>query len=212
MSTASETAKALLSNGKYGEKKESLDKKISTLDNGKRYLIEMSNDILLLEKELEGLVVVDETMVAKLESELESVKNLAIVDDAMYDGTKMVVTTKWMLGYTQADEPFPLPPMSVSLGLTNSDFRAVCIDREEGVRGMWREYDPHPHVNGESGKPCIGTASCSITAMVTAHEYYAAMIMCLDFLQTANESDSAGKYWYRWAKKHPVKLEELLAE
>lgn len=211
MSTAKHVAEQLLRNGDYARKKEELEAKQTTLQNGKRFLIDMSHQVDILAGELKALETVDTSLEEKLIEELAKVQALPMVTEAQFEGTKIWAKTDWMVAYTQNDDPFPIPPAVVTLNLSNSDFRATALNRSEGVRGIWTDHDVHPHIAGDSGSPCIGDASCSITAMIAEKEYYAAFLMCIDFMQAANEDDSAGSKWPRWRDKHKEKLDELLA-
>lgn len=211
MTSPQEVAKMILEGGEYAKKREELNSKKETLKNGKSYLIEMSNEVMILEKELEGATDLDEGLVETLKSELEKVNSISLVSDAHFDGRKIVAYTDWLVAETQNGNQLPIPPCKVSLDLETSEFLATVKTAGTGASGYWTNDDPHPHINGNDGDPCIGTASCSITAMVAAKEYYAAFLMCIDFLQTVNENDSAGKRYHNWIDKHSEKLEELLA-
>lgn len=56
---------------------------------------------------------------------------------------------------------------------------------------------PHPHISAE-GRPCWGTADAQIAQMVNLHEYYAAFLTLLSYLETCNIDDCAGAKIYNY--------------
>ena len=65
-------------------------------------------------------------------------------------------------------------------------------------QGYWTNRDPHPHVNGDSGDACLGNVSSSIAEMINQQELYALTLICISFLESANEDDPAGENIKHW--------------
>ena len=65
-------------------------------------------------------------------------------------------------------------------------------------RGYWTNYDPHPHVNGSNGRACLGNVADTIAQLSSQYELYAIVLMCIDFLESCNTSDSAGRKCTQW--------------
>lgn len=68
----------------------------------------------------------------------------------------------------------------------------------KGYRGYWTDNDPHPHINGEHGTACLGDAGSMLAVTLNEFELYASYIIALNFLQSVNTEDPAGKkikYW-----------------
>jgi hypothetical protein len=65
-------------------------------------------------------------------------------------------------------------------------------------KSYWTERDPHPHVNGRSGEACLGNISGTIAELCSQMEMYALTMVCIDFLESVNTSDPAGKNIMNW--------------
>ena len=72
------------------------------------------------------------------------------------------------------------------------------LDEHYCRQSYWTEYDPHPHVDGNSGCPCYGSAGSMLASTMSECELYASFIIVLNFLQQVNIEDSAGKYICNW--------------
>ncbi len=80
------------------------------------------------------------------------------------------------------------------------DVERVSIRFNSNLRkkGYFSNSDPHPHVNGEDGNPCLGNLSTTVAELCSQNEIYALTIMLIDYLETANTSDAAGEKVTRW--------------
>ena len=71
-------------------------------------------------------------------------------------------------------------------------------DSDYCKRGYWTDEDPHPHVDGDSGRACWGDAGSMLSMNMNEYEIYASFIVVLNFLQQVNVDDSAGAYIRNW--------------
>jgi len=62
----------------------------------------------------------------------------------------------------------------------------------------WTDHDPHPHVNGNTGEACLGNISATIAELCSQFQLYPLSLMCIDFLESVNTSDAAGKHVVEW--------------
>lgn len=65
-------------------------------------------------------------------------------------------------------------------------------------RSYWTSLDPHPHVNGNSGEACLGNIASTIAELCSQYQLYPLTLLCIDFLESVNPADSAGKYVTNW--------------
>lgn len=65
-------------------------------------------------------------------------------------------------------------------------------------RSYWTERDPHPHVNGSDGHACLGNVSSTIAELCAQMQIYALVMICVDFLESANTEDAAGRKVVNW--------------
>lgn len=83
----------------------------------------------------------------------------------------------------------------VEINIGNSD---VHFFGDNPRRGYWTPNDPHPHVNGRDGSACLGNVSSAIAELCSQFQLYALVLVLIDFLESANVSDSAGSTVGRW--------------
>lgn len=72
------------------------------------------------------------------------------------------------------------------------------LDEDYNRKSYWTDKDPHPHVNGEIGEACWGSAGSMLTENMNNYEIYASFIVVLNFLQQVNTDDPAGAYIRNW--------------
>jgi hypothetical protein len=65
-------------------------------------------------------------------------------------------------------------------------------------KSYWSDQDPHPHVSGRSHEACLGNISGTIAELCSQMEIYALVMVCIDFLESVNTSDTAGKNITNW--------------
>ena len=74
------------------------------------------------------------------------------------------------------------------------------IDSSYTVSGGWSDRDPHPHVSGSSKRPCLGSVTSTIADLVSQNEYYAMVIMIINYLEAVDTTDSVGEYAHHWGR------------
>ena len=62
----------------------------------------------------------------------------------------------------------------------------------------WTNHDPHPHVDGSSGDACLGNIGGTIAELCNQSQLYALALICIDFLESTNTDDEAGKNIIHW--------------
>lgn len=72
------------------------------------------------------------------------------------------------------------------------------LDEDYNRKSYWTDKDPHPHVNGENGEACWGSAGSMLVDNMNNYEIYASFIVVLNFLQQVNTDDAAGAYIRNW--------------
>lgn len=64
----------------------------------------------------------------------------------------------------------------------------------------WNNLSPHPHVSGQGSHACLGNAAEPLSYMAANGMLYDYVMLCLDFLQSVNVDDSAGRYVGEWPR------------
>lgn len=67
-----------------------------------------------------------------------------------------------------------------------------------GRRGYWTGADPHPHIDGGSGRACLGNISATIAELCSQMQIYALVMVAIDFLENINTEDPAGRRYTSW--------------
>jgi len=196
-----ETATALITKGELKEKTEALATNKETLENGMKYLIAKSLEVIKLEEELKTLAIVDDKLISILERDAESLLNHPIVTDVDFENEYIVLKTCAFDAFNTQGTAVPIEECKVKLNLLTADISVLPLLPGGGARGHWSANDAHPHCNGKTGKPCLGEASCAIVEYITLQDYFSAVLMVLEFLQNVNEDDSAGSKFQNWIDK-----------
>ncbi|TCX53792.1 hypothetical protein [Dehalobacter sp. 14DCB1] len=85
-------------------------------------------------------------------------------------------------------------------------YRIVLKPEEADIRffgdnqrhSCWTDHDPHPHVNGSSGRACLGNTETTIAELSSQMQIYALALIGIDFLEAANTKDPAGENVRNW--------------
>lgn len=121
------------------------------------------------------------------------VKNPKVSDLHIRDG-KFIVYTPNIYAYSDQGNRYYIGNMHMELQLENA---SVKFFGDNPRRGFWGN-DPHPHVNGSNGNPCLGSIASTVAELCSRNEIYALVLTCIDFLENANTSDPAGKKIIMW--------------
>ena len=119
----------------------------------------------------------------------EKVKDLHIKDN------KFIVYTNPLYMYTEKGERFYLGNMRIELEPNRSDVRFFGDNPRQGY---WTSHDPHPHVDGDGGHACLGSAAPLIAELSHQMQLYPLVLTAIDFLEQANIQDPAGAKVYHW--------------
>ncbi len=74
----------------------------------------------------------------------------------------------------------------------------VLFDSDCKHSSYWSTQDPHPHVDGLSKKACLGNIESTVAELCSQMQLYALAMILIDFLESANVSDAAGKCVVSW--------------
>jgi ribosomal protein S20 len=86
----------------------------------------------------------------------------------------------------------------INVNIGNGGVHFFNINRENTRRGLWTANDPHPHVNGADGTGCLGNCAPLIADCIDTYQWGALADILINYLESVNTSDSAGRKVYRW--------------
>ncbi|HSQ90202.1 hypothetical protein [Romboutsia sp.] len=163
------------------------EKLTRTLNNVKKYGTQLE-DLVKRTK--------DKSFISELEMLIthKNFVDLEIVND------DLVFTTNHIDIYdpSNMENVFKGNKFKITVKLSSSRIKFEGLDRTRSHKSYWSTNDPHPHVNGRTGEACLGNVSSTLADLCSSNEIYALFTMLVNFLQTFNIDDSAGKYIRNW--------------
>lgn len=80
----------------------------------------------------------------------------------------------------------------------NENYKVYIKGFDVTVRGYDGNFVSHPHVISSDGSTCLGDIASVVPQLVNARDYTSLTRILINFCQTANVGDSAGKYITEW--------------
>lgn len=151
-------------------------------------LIRLRNQIEVEEKNLNN---VNEKLIADLDLIVQhpKVSDLHIKDD------KFIVYVPNVYAYDDEENRYYIGNCRIEINLENADVRFFG---DNPRKSYWTSRDPHPHVNGDGGRACLGNVASTIAELASRNEIYALTLVCIDFLESVNTEDPAGRNIKNW--------------
>lgn len=133
-------------------------------------------------------------------SDIEAILNHKYVKDiSMKDGSRQVVIlTDYIDIYDEQGNKFKGNKYELTFDYDDMTCYIDGLDEDYNRKSYWTEQDPHPHVDGNNGEACWGSAGSMLSENMNNYELYASFIVVLNFLQQVNTSDPAGEYIRNW--------------
>ena len=133
-------------------------------------------------------------------SDMEAILNHKYVTSAVARPTGKVVeiTTDYIDIYDEDGNKFKGNKYLLSFDFDDMTCYIEGLDGDYNRKSYWTDHDPHPHVNGDRGEACWGSAGSMLVENMNNYEIYASFIIVLNFLQQVNTGDPAGEYIRNW--------------
>lgn len=133
-------------------------------------------------------------------NDIEAILNHKYVKDiSMRDGSRQVVIlTDYIDIYDEQGNKFKGNKYKLTFDYDDMTCYIEGLDEDYNRKSYWTEKDPHPHVDGNNGEACWGSAGSMLSENMNNYELYASFIVVLNFLQQVNTSDPAGEYIRNW--------------
>lgn len=149
-------------------------------------------------KELDTLNNPDEKFFNNFFTSLDQIRNHPGVREVKIKRDYLHIEVDNVYCYAElsgVEKRFYIGNMRIELNYMRPDTRFYGDNPRQSC---WSERDPHPHVDGHGGHPCLGNAESSLIELIAQKEMYAAFLVCLDFLENANTADVAGAKIVHW--------------
>lgn len=149
-----------------------------------------------LQRNIETAQTKLESVDQKLIADLDAIIHHPKVKDLMIQGELFIVETEPIYAYHDKNgSRYYIGNMRIELNPNNTD---VKFFGDNPRRSHWTAHDPHPHVNGSNGHACLGNIASTIAELSSQMELYALTMICIDFLESVNTEDSAGRHITNW--------------
>lgn len=147
-----------------------------------------------LEKERSSDENVSDVVIKDLDilSKEEKIKDITITNNGEFEIYTNVLTI-----YDENNNKYYGGEFKILLDMINS---SVKFFNNEGWHGFWTDKDPHPHVNGNGGYPCLGNLDATVAELSSQYQLYPLVLMCIEYLESVNTADSAGAHIRYWDK------------
>ena len=169
-----------------------------SVENGKKHMDRYYKKIRETMLEIKRLEQVNEDKV-DFSSEVENILNHKYVEGMIVTGNKSFnIYTDYIDIYDEDGNRFRGNKYRLEFNFNDMECRIYGIEDDLCRKSYWTKHDPHPHVNGDSGRACWGDAGSMLSMNMNEFELYASFIVVLNFLQQVNTNDPAGAYICNW--------------
>lgn len=139
-----------------------------------------------------------DTVGDKLIKDLDNIVTHPKVKELFIKDGKFIVHTEPLYAYhDKTGDRYYIGNMRIEMNPQNTDMRFFG---DNPRTSHWTSRDPHPHVNGRNGEACLGNIASTIAELSAQMELYALALVGIDFLESVNTSDPAGKNIINWDK------------
>lgn len=137
-----------------------------------------------------------------LNKELEIMKNNKKIESVtINDDGYIIVNTKTIysnvLGKDKVTRRYRFGEYTVKIDASNGKIRFINKNESDKRRSCWGNNCNHPHVQ-DNGEACLGSASTLIMDCVDRYQWGILADVLVNYLESVNTGDSAGKYFYNW--------------
>lgn len=150
---------------------------------------------------LRNKIEIDEKNLSNVSTQLIEQLDLIIahpkVSDLHIKDGKFVLFIPDVYCYDDRGRRYYIGNFRVEIKIENTD---VKFFGDNPRRSYWTSRDPHPHVNGNNGSACLGNVASTIAELCARNEIYALALVCIDFLESANTEDPAGRNVGNWQR------------
>ena len=159
------------------------------LANAIRNYTMTNQKIMLLEKG--GNHITD-----KIVEQLDLLKTVPKILDIKFENNMFYIYTDDLyIQHDKTDQRYHAGKYKIELNLQDNDVRFYNLTTTR--RSHWGNGCHHPHVSN-TGAACLGNVASTIAELSAEHEIYSLSIIAINFLESVNTDDVAGRNIFRW--------------
>ena len=134
---------------------------------------------------------------SKIFKELDLISEHELIEDIQIIDNLFVFHTKPLYIYDSNNTQYYGGNFKIVIKPKTSD---IHLSSNMQRPSYWSDKDYHPHIDGNCGRACFGNVEPTIAELSSQLELYALVTVILEFLQSANLDDCAGKNVVNWDK------------
>lgn len=136
-----------------------------------------------------------DTILNTLSNDLDLIVAHEKVTDVIIDNESIIIKTIPLRIYADNNNIYQAGEFNIRINMFSS---LVTFTSNKGYRSYWTDNDPHPHINGNDGVACLGNIESTVAELCSQMQLYPLFLMLIDYLESANTEDAAGKYVVNW--------------
>ncbi len=148
------------------------------------------DNLTFVMKQLEEMKDDKSTIAEKIIKDLDLILSCNLIEDVFIEDDLFKVFTKDLIITDDRGRRYKGGNFEININMRNCH---VTFKGSLEKQGFWTSKDPHPHIS-RGGDACLGNISSTVAELCSQNELYALVTILLDFLQSANTNDPAGKY------------------
>ena len=160
-------------------------------------------------RELNSEEADEEDLIDNLRNDLDLIIKHDKVKDIIVEKNLFTVFTNPLYIYSDRGRKYYGGNFTIKININNT---SIKFNSDNKRQSYWTNNDPHPHVNGADGSACLGNVASTIAELCSQVQLYPLVLICIDFLESANTEDSAGKNIRNWQEvdndNNPIKVEQ----
>ena len=130
----------------------------------------------------------------RLTNDLDLIVKHEKINDLQIKDGKFIIYTNQLFITDENGRRFDIGKVKIEIVMEETKIRFY---EGAGKRGFWGEPQPHPHVS-TSGEACLGNADSMVAELCAQRQLYALVLVLIDFLESVNLQDVAGKRITNW--------------
>lgn len=171
--------------------KRDIDNYRDDIMNLKRQLKQRFDALLLKMKAVGASETYISDSLKNLFGDLDIIAQHEKVVDIIIDQEYIIIKTIPLKIYADNGGIYQAGAFNISINMFTSQIK---FSSDVGHAGFWTDHDPHPHVNARDGYGCLGNIDSTVAELCSQMQLYPLFLILIDYLETANTEDPAGKY------------------
>jgi len=135
------------------------------------------------------------TILNTLSNDLDLIVAHEKVTDVIIEDENIIIKTIPLRIYADNGNTYQAGNFNICIDMLSS---LVTFTSNKGYRSYWTDNDPHPHINGNDGIACLGNIESTVAELCSQMQLYPLFLMLIDYLESANTEDAAGKFVVNW--------------